>query len=166
MNVDIRSFKVDLKEKAESYLKILTDFRNSSYTSLFGQIGLYKKNRDEESYNSFKMVAENKKEQFNEIINQFLTVLDRENIGGTLLDLIRKLKKASNFDWKNMRKLEKFYGVYDKTLSKLNKLKIKDEGFEPELILDCSGCKKKTRHTFIGVMEGRDEDKKLILYNC
>lgn len=104
--------------------------------------------------------------EFNEVMYIISESFNRFNIKGKLFSYTKRLEKYSNFDWgSNEKKFNRFMEFYDKVLYYLNFLMVREEGYKPKTIHYCNTCKKETKHTIQGIMEGTNGDK-LILYNC
>ena len=121
MKIYMRNVTNDYKDEAKPYYEILNDFKNNFFQAYISNIEFY-------GYHSekfLKMIKESipkYHKEFNEIIDNLMTAINKEDVKGALVILIKRLKKASNFDWSDFKKLEKFFRVYDKIIKRLNKL--------------------------------------------
>ena len=103
------------------YFLILHDVRGNLFQPILGYIYLYRLNNDVSLLDKYKQISQNGHMRLDEIMEEMIIIMKKEDVKGRLFDLINRLKKASNFDWSDKNKFDKFCKVYDKILKKLKK---------------------------------------------
>lgn len=122
MDISFKGKTYILKEEAKPYYLLLLDFIGNKVNYLFISIETYEFSNKEKFLNSFLENADKSHKIFDDMIDRILIIMSREKIKGILYDLIKRLKTASNFDWKNIEKFKGFEIVYRKILSELKEL--------------------------------------------
>lgn len=122
MKITVLNSTHDLKEDPKPYYFLFKDVRGNYLLAVIGFIDIYESSNNEEDLSSAKKYTQIAHSKFNKTINDVLEIMKIEKIKGKLLTLIKRLKKASNFDWTNLEKFKKFDRVYVRILNELKKL--------------------------------------------
>tara|TARA_Y100000034_G_C6891439_1_gene410186 strand:- start:1126 stop:1497 length:372 start_codon:yes stop_codon:yes gene_type:complete len=112
----------ELEDKANPYYRLLLDFIGNKINPLFNYIELYEASGKKSLLNSFLGLADERHNLFDEMLDQIIAIMNKEGLTGKPHKLINILKKASDFDWKDMNKFKKFGNVYTRILKNLKKL--------------------------------------------
>jgi len=122
MKITFNRITYDLKDEAKPYYALLTDFIGNKINFLFNYIEMYELSEEEEFLNSFTENADETHKLFDGMIDQIMAIMNKEGLKGKPSTLIKLLKEASNFDWKDMNKFKEFGVVYQRILKNLSKL--------------------------------------------
>jgi len=96
-----------IKDPAD-YWHVLRDVQGNILHAVKGFIELYENFKNKKSLISYKEKAGNLHLRFTDIILDLITIAEKEEVGRNLLDLLKKLRDKSNFDWGKPDRFKKF----------------------------------------------------------
>jgi hypothetical protein len=122
MKIEVLNSIYDLKKEPKIYYLLLYNLFGNWIGSIIGYIQWYDLDKNEKYLEYAEKNARLHHPKFVDIIDDVLVIMNKEEIRGRLLTLVKRLRKASNFDWTNLDKFRRFYVVYDKILKQIKKL--------------------------------------------
>ncbi|MBS3143740.1 hypothetical protein J4446_02595 [Candidatus Woesearchaeota archaeon] len=114
----------DLKHEAYPYYALIKDFIGNKINPLYNWVELYETFGRQQKHLDFYLThADEFHKKLDDMINKILEIMKIEDAGKRLISVIKILKKASDFDWKDMEKFKRFQSLYMGILSELKGMK-------------------------------------------
>lgn len=120
VEIRIRNITYDYKDKSSPYYGILRDLKRHIQSGYYGYFELYGSSKNDK----LEGVLTKYHKELDDIIKILNTAMEKEGVEKTnkLFIKINELKKFSNFDWSNFKKLERFLKLFDRYTREIKRL--------------------------------------------